>query len=125
MASHVTSGGPTGMPMGPMGVPPYPGNPQINALPGEQYNPYFDSMFARGTQTVPSLNALFDDVNAMQTAIFAPNPQNPGGLGYLPMPPSALPPFGTPTSTPGGETPPGTHAASASGVHNQSINHSA
>lgn len=118
MASQISTGLPGG-------IPPYPGNPQINALPGEQFNPIFDGTFARGTQTVPSLNALFDDVNSIQTAIFAPTPQNPAGLGYGALPPSSLPPFGATTPPANPAAPAGTHAAANNGVHNQSINHSA
>jgi hypothetical protein len=106
------------MPMGfgfptPPGVPSYPGTPGMNAMPGLQNNPMFDGISAHGLTTSPYDNALFEDLNTMQSMIYN---QNMPPLGYPPAGPNPLqgggmPPMGGSIGAPIGGAPIGTQGS--------------
>lgn len=79
------------------GVPPYPGTAAVNSNPAFQYNPSFDGFYAHGLTNNPYSNSLFEDVNALQTQIYASN-----GLGYPTSGPGFPPGGPAPTGPPPG-----------------------
>ena len=117
----------TNMPMGfgfptPPGIPSYPGTPALNAMPGLQYNPTFDGLFAHGLTTNPYSNALFEDLNTMQTMIYNQNPVPLGfpPLGPIPMQAGFTPPTGMlPTGNAGALRAPNGSAGGPGGTLNR------